>query len=222
MRTGAGEVALGGDGFVIGAGRVRQVRKFPLRAVLVVVAILALVAGGVAFGLVWLSSRVQFDTLTYMRQGAWTWVAWCMGIAGFAVVALIVQFVAPVETWGLLMDREDWKFFQPARRLTLLYSRHPGTFFDAIRGDDGIWYRPSIDHFIVKDDALIALFVIPRVLRGGDLDAYTARLRALGPEFFGVYSVSTEPIRSAYWGSRLPVTIIPEDHGQVVRHVQGL
>lgn len=212
-------VAPGGDGFVIGTGRVRQARKLPARFLLLVLAGLAAVVGTVAAALAWVGS----DTLPALAgtvPGALTVATIAVLIVLVAVAALVVEIIAPHECWSLIGSRAGRAHFAAARRFARWWPRKSGQCTDAVLADNGKWYRPSVRDFVLGDGGeLVAVMILPKVLRGTTLDTYLERLCRLGPDVFGFHALELLAVESSYWSTRVLIRLVHTDHASGVRHV---
>lgn len=222
MNRGSGQaVAPGGDGFIIGTGRVHQARKFPVRFSLLLLVGLFGASAAAAGVLAWAGGYLlPALTGTVPSAVAVAFVA----IAGVfvAVLALIIEFIAPHECWALLASRVGRAHFSAARRFARWWPRKSGQCTDAVLADNGKWYRPSVRDFVLGDGGeLVAVMILPKVLRGTLLDSYLERLCRLGPDIFGFHAIELAVVESSYWSTRVLVRLIHTDNAVGVRHVAG-
>lgn len=217
--SGSQAVAPGGDGFVIGTGRVHQARKMPVRFILLVLAGLAAVVSAAAAVLAWAGSDM-LPALAGAVPGAITVATIATTVVLVAVVALLLEFIAPHECWSLIGSRAGRTHFAAARRFALWWPRKSGQCADAVLADNGKRYRPSVQGFVLGEGGeLVAVMILPNVLRGTTLDIYLERLCRLGPDVFGFHTLELVAVESSYWSTRVLIRLVHTDHAARVRHV---
>lgn len=215
------DVAPGGDGLVVGRGRVRQARKVPVRPVMAGVAVFGLIVAGLAFGVAWVAATLapRWELLGAVGPVAASVFVVALMVVVVALVGLVLVVALPYETWGLYNSGADRFDRRVARRLARWWPRKSGQVMDSVRGDDGRFYRPSLRAVDWVKGHLVLVLVLPRVLKGTDLDPYFSRFEALGPEIFALHEVKVKTVVAGYWATVARVEVVHTDCAATTRSV---